>query len=214
MKLFAFVLMALCLAACTASRDGGKIETVENKTVNGSSTAANENRAGNAQTATGGGETKKASDDAARRAECAKVATGDKALLAKQTFPIDFEPFRESCFVTSYNPEYDDPPMDAELAIYTGGKEVFRFPDAFNGVTTGCWVEGVAFQDLNADNLTDVIVAGMCSAKSAPYTENMVYANTGKTFVTDVSANYKLQDFKKIKDISDYVKRNQSDFFK
>jgi len=41
----------------------------------------------------------------------------------------------------------------------------------------------------------------------------MVYVNTGKAFVTDEQANYKLQDLKKIKDISDYVKRNQSEFF-
>lgn len=214
MKLFAFILIALCFADCVSSRDGGKTETVANKTGNGGAAAANENSKGNAQTAAGGGETRKASENLPSRAECANVRAGDKAVLAKQTFPVDFEPFRRSCFVTAYNPEYDEPPLDSEFAIYTDGKEVFKFPNQFNGVTTGCWVEAAAFQDLNADNLTDVIIAGMCSAKSAPYSENMVYVNTGKAFVTDETANYKLQDFKRIKDIADYVKNNQSAFFK
>ena len=57
--------------------------------------------------------------------ECESVDTGDNALLNAQTFPFDFEPFRNSCFVTSYNPEYDEPPMESEIAIYKGGKKVF-----------------------------------------------------------------------------------------
>ncbi len=148
------------------------------------------------------------------KTDCAGVDVGDSAVMAKQTFPIDFAPFTNSCFVTSYNPEYDDPPLESEFAIYKDGAKVFVFPAQFNGVEFGCWVEGAAFEDLNNDNLKDVIVAGMCSAKSAPYSENMIYVNTGKAFTTDENANYKLADFKRIKDITDFVRKNQQIFFK
>jgi len=148
------------------------------------------------------------------KADCAKVDTGDKALLEKQTFPIDFAPFEKSCFVTSYNPEYDNPPMEAEFAVYTNGKKVFDFPNRFNGVTFGCWVDAVAFEDLNGDNLKDVVVVGKCSAKSSDYNENMVYVNTGKAFTTNEDANYKLSDFTKIREINDFVRENKEMFFK
>ena len=148
------------------------------------------------------------------KADCLRVETGDNAILAAQTLPVDFAPFANSCFVTSYNPEYDDPPMETEYAIYQDGKKVFDFPNRFNGVEFGCWVEGVAFEDLNADNLKDIVVAGKCSAKNAPYNENMVYVNTGNEFTTDENANLKLNDFKKIKEITDFAKANQQIFFK
>jgi hypothetical protein len=146
--------------------------------------------------------------------DCESVDTGDNALLKSQTFPVNFDPFRNSCFVTSYNPEYDDPPMESEIAIYKDGRKVFDFPNQFNGVLTGCWIDAVSFQDLNADGLTDVIAVGKCSAKTAPYNENVLYVNTGKAFVTDENANYKLADFKKASDAADFVKRNQQLFFK
>ncbi len=146
--------------------------------------------------------------------DCTSVDAGDNEILAKQTFPIDFAPFSNSCFVTAYNPEFDDPPMESEFAIYKDNKKVFDFPSRFNGVEFGCWVKGVAFEDLNSDNLKDIIVAGKCSAKTAPYNENMVYVNTGKAFTTDETANYKLADFDKIKDISSFVKNNPNIFFK
>jgi hypothetical protein len=148
------------------------------------------------------------------KSDCAGVNVGDNAVMAKQTFPVDFAPFTNSCFVTSYNPEYDDPPLESEFGIYKDGAKVFDFPSQFNGVEYGCWVEGVAFEDLNGDNLKDIIVAGMCSAKSAPYSENMVYVNTGKAFTTGEDANSKLADFKRIKDITDFVRKNQQIFFK
>jgi hypothetical protein len=148
------------------------------------------------------------------KADCLRVETGDNAILTAQTFPVDFAPFVNSCFVTSYNPEYDDPPMETEFAIYQDGKRVFDFPNRFNGVEFGCWVEGVAFEDLNADNLKDIVVAGKCSAKTAPYHENMVYVNTGNEFRTDENANLKLKDFKKIKEITDFARKNQQIFFK
>jgi hypothetical protein len=148
------------------------------------------------------------------KSDCAKVDTGDKKVLEKHTFPIDFAPFEKSCFVTSYNPEYDNPPMEAEFAVYTNGKKVFDFPNQFNGVTFGCWVDAVAFEDLNGDNLKDIVVVGKCSAKTAPYNENMVYVNTGKAFTTSEDANYKLSDFTKVREISDFVRENKEMFFK
>ena len=44
--------------------------------------------------------------------------------------------------------------------------------------------------------------------------ENMVYVNTGRDFTTNEDANYKLADFKRIKDITDFVRKNQQIFFK
>ncbi|HEY0427530.1 MAG TPA: hypothetical protein VGC76_06965 [Pyrinomonadaceae bacterium] len=158
--------------------------------------------------------TGKKEERAITKADCTKVDTGDKALLEKQTFPIDFAPFEKSCFVTSYNPEYDNPPLEAEFAIYTNGKKVFDFPGQFNGVTFGCWVEGVAFEDLNGDDLKDITIVGKCSAKAEPYNENMVYVNTGKAFTTNEDANYKISDYTKIKEINDYVRQNKQIFFK
>lgn len=146
--------------------------------------------------------------------DCENTDVGDNALLKTQTFPVNFEPFRNTCFVTQYNPEYDDPPMESEMAIYRGDEKVFEFPDQFNGVTFGCWVDAVSFQDLNADDLTDIIVVGKCSAKTAPYNENMVYVNTGKGFTTNDSANYEVAELKKAGDIANFVKRNQEKFFK
>lgn len=148
------------------------------------------------------------------KTDCLSVDTGDNEIVKAQTFPIDFAPFDNSCFVTANNPEFNDPPMESEFAIYKDGKKVFDFPSQFNGIEFGCRVEGVAFEDLNGDNLRDVAVVGKCSAKSAPYYENMIYVNTGKAFTTDEDANYKLADFKKIKEITEFAKTNKIIFFK
>ncbi len=139
---------------------------------------------------------------------CYNVDTSPKALLKSQTFAIDFEPFKRSCFVTSHDAEFKDPPLDAEIAIYKDGAKVFTFPDQFNGVTTGCWVDAVSFQDLNRDRLTDIIVVGQCSAKTAPYNENVVYLNDTKSFITLPNGNDRLSDFATIKDIVAFLKEN------
>lgn len=145
--------------------------------------------------------------------DCLKIKAAGKKVDEKQTFAFDHEPFPGACFVTLHDPEFDDPALGSEFFIFKDGRQVYKFPGAFNGVTTGCWAEAVAFQDLNEDGLTDVIIAGMCSAKSAPYSENMVYVNNGKDFATSEDANYTLEKFKKIKDIADFVKRNKEQFF-
>jgi hypothetical protein len=146
--------------------------------------------------------------------ECLSVDAGDNVVFKKQTFAIDFEPFKRSCFVTEHNPEYDDPPLESQFGIYKDGKKVFDFPGQFNGTTFGCWVEAVSFQDLNADSLTDIIVAGKCSAKASPYNENMVYVNDGKGFRTNEDANTRLSEFETVKDIAGFVKENREMFFK
>lgn len=150
----------------------------------------------------------------AARELCYQIDTGDNVVLKSQTFAIDFEPFKGTCFVTAHNPEYDDPPMDSEIAIYRNDKLLFDFPNQFNGVTTGCWVEAVGFQDLNSDQFTDVVVVGKCSAKSAPYNENMVYVNTGKAFTTNEDANTKISEFTTVKAIVGFVSENREIFFK
>jgi hypothetical protein len=147
------------------------------------------------------------------RAACMTVDAGKRAVQKSQTFVIDFEPFKGSCFVTTYNPEYGDSHMESAYDIYKGGKKIFSFPGQFNGSTFGCWVDAAAFQDLNHDGLTDVIVAGKCAAKQADYNENMVYMNTGKTFTTREDGNNQLGDLKTIKEITDFVEDNQQIFF-
>jgi hypothetical protein len=145
--------------------------------------------------------------------ECASVDVGEKKVLKAQTFPIDFEPYRGGCFVTSHSPEYQGSPMESEYAIYVDGKKVFDFPDQFNQTGFGCWVDAVAFQDLNADGLTDVVMVGKCSGKSQTYNENMVYVNNGSEFTTDLDANYKLNEFSKVKDVANFAKNNRKIFF-
>ena len=144
---------------------------------------------------------------------CQSVDTGDYDVYKKQTFAIDFEPFRNSCFVTSHNPEYADPPLESKFAIYKNGKQVFDFPTQFNGRNSGCWIDAVSFQDLNNDNKTDVIVVSKCEAKMGDYNENSVYVNDGKGFTTREDANMNLSDFTTVKQVADFVSENRSMFF-
>ena len=145
---------------------------------------------------------------------CQSVDAGEHKVYRKQTFAIDFEPFKGSCFVSTYDPEFgSDPPLQSEFSIYKNEKKVFDFPNRFNGVNFGCWPDAVAFQDLNGDKRTDVIVIGKCSGKSDTYNENTVYVNDGKGFTTRDDANGALSEFSTIKQVSDFVKENRSMFF-
>jgi hypothetical protein len=146
--------------------------------------------------------------------KCYEVDTGDNILLKRQTFAIDFEPFHGACFVTSHNPEFDEPPMESEFAIYKDGKRVFDFPSQFNGISFGCWIDAVGFQDLNADHLTDIVVVGKCSGKSATFNENMIYVNTGKAFVTDEDKISTIATATNVKEITAAVRRDPAKFFK
>lgn len=143
---------------------------------------------------------------------CLEVDTGDKFLLKPQTFPIDFKPFENSCFVTAYDPEYEDPPLGSEISIYKDGKKVYEFDSRYNPDAATCWVEAVSFEDLTDDGLIDVIVAGKCGAKSGPIQGNEVFINTGKAFYSNIDANDKLEGFSKVKDIANFVRENKQLF--
>ncbi len=144
--------------------------------------------------------------------QCEQVDTGDNILLKSQTFPFDAKPFEGTCFVTEHNPEFDDPPIGSEISLYKDGKRIYRFDSRYNPDSATCYVVGVAFQDLNDDGLKDVIVAGKCGAKSGEIIGNEVFINTGKDFYTSTEANDKLEEFTKIKDIADFVRKNKKDF--
>ncbi len=150
----------------------------------------------------------------AARELCNEIDTGDFPIWKPQTFAIEFEPFAGSCFVTTHNPEYDDPPMESQIAIYRRDKKVLDLPGMFNGVTFGCWVDGVGFQDLNNDGRIDVIVVGKCQAKMGDYNENMVYANDGKTLTTNETANTWISEMKTVKEVAAYARENPEMFFK
>ncbi|MBK9164182.1 MAG: hypothetical protein IPM21_09760 [Acidobacteria bacterium] len=150
----------------------------------------------------------------AARELCFETNTGDTDIVREQTFAIEFEPFKGTCFITMHNPEYDDPPLESEFAIYRGNRRVAEFPEQFNGVNFGCWIEGVGFQDLNDDQKIDAVIVAKCSGKSGEYYENMVYANDGRGFTTNLDANYKLAEFKTVKQIAEYAREHRSAFFK
>ncbi len=203
-------LSALFSAACVFSSKSEKTTGTENKAANNQNASAEKSNSGAGSDQS---EKKTETTKSAEKTDCLNIKVAGKKIDEKQTFAFDHEPFKNACFVTAHDPVFDDPPLNSEFFIYQDGKEIYKFPNQFNGVTTGCWVEAVAFQDLNEDSLTDVIIAGMCSAKTAPYSENMVYVNKGKEFATNEDANYTLENFKKIKDIADFVKQNQGQFF-
>jgi len=214
-ELLFIVLITACLSAGCFFKRGDSGSANRSTSAPAANSTENSNTSGTKGVETKGDNPPEIADQIAlSKKECENTNVGDNTLLKSQTFPLTFEPFKNTCFVTSHNPEFDDPPLESEIAIYKGDKKVFDFPNQFNGVTTGCWVEAVAFQDLNADGLTDIIVVGKCSAKTAPYNENMVYVNTGRAFTTDETANYEVAEMKKAGDIADFVKRNQKLFFK
>ena len=63
------------------------------------------------------------------------------------------------------------------------------------------------------DKKTDVIIAGKCLAAKDSYSVNAVYANIGDKFKTTSTANQLLENFTSVKKISDFVKKNQNNFF-
>lgn len=150
----------------------------------------------------------------AARELCFETNTGDTDIVREQTFAIEFEPFKGTCFITMHNPEYDDPPLESEFAIYRGNRRIAEFPDQFNGVNFGCWVEAVGFQDLNEDQKINAVIVAKCSGKSGEYYENMVYANDGRGFTTNLDANYKLAEFKTVRQVAEYAREHRSAFFK
>lgn len=129
--------------------------------------------------------------------QCTGFQSTGKKLISKQTFPFDHEPFKGACFVTFASKEDmaddSDVPRGSTFHIYKDGKAVYEFPDAFGGLSA-CWVEAVAFEDLNGDAKTDVVIAGKCLGARDSYSMNAVYHNDGRTFTTHHDANSKLDD--------------------
>lgn len=142
---------------------------------------------------------------------CNDLKRAGMKLDKKQTFPINFAPFKGGCFATFHEPDFDDPPLGEKFYIYRDGREVFAFPDPNQAATYT--VEAVAFEDLNGDNLTDVIVVGSAGAKSGKVYSNQVFTNTSQDFYTDRDANLELDDFTKISEIKNFVKKNPKIFF-
>jgi hypothetical protein len=217
-KILVFLIAVVFAAACTGGKQSAENQTnsdniYANKSQPDTKGKAAVTHAGEEGPSAGAG--KVTTNNAVAKAACMTVDLGGKrAVMKSQTFAVDFEPFKGACFVTTYNPEYGDSHMESQYDIYKDGKKIFSFPGEFNGSTFGCWVDAVAFQDLNHDGLTDVMVVGKCVAKQADYNENMVYMNTGKAFITREDGNNQLGDFKTVKEISDFVEDNQQIFFK
>jgi hypothetical protein len=157
-------------------------------------------------------ETKSAGDKSA----CLTAKIAGKRLIANQTFVFDYEPFKESCFVTFASKEdmldEKDVPRGSTFYIFKDGKQIYDFEDAFDG-QPACWVEGVGFEDLNGDGKTEVIIAGKCLAAKDSYPVNAIYENYQDDFHTYPSQNETLDNFTTIKQISDFAKKNPKEFF-
>ena len=211
------VSIAICLSflACSAT----VTKTVEQPKANDSK-AENSKPQTNANVSnkTGSNENTSAKQTAATdKSDCLTAKIDGKKLIPDQTFIFDFEPFTKSCFVTFANKEDmlndKDLPRGSTFYIFKDGKQVYQFEDAFDG-QPACWVEGVGFEDINGDKLTDVIIAGKCLAAKDSYAVNAVYANENGKFKTDGAANQELENFTTVKQISDFVKKNKDKFFK
>lgn len=147
---------------------------------------------------------------------CPAVKRDGMIQIKSQTFPFNFKPFNDMCFVTFGNLDQmldeRDVPRGSTFHLYQNGQSVLDLPDAFDG-QEACWVEGVSFKDLNSDGFTDIIIAGSCLAARDSYPANAIFVNTGEDFTTDAAANEKLADFKKLSEIEAFVRKNQSIFF-
>jgi guanyl-specific ribonuclease Sa len=205
------IILAVLSTACLGISNGSQVPATVNETQSSGANQMIKSNLNSTALAPQNSGAKKNNDDCRSSAKI----TGRK-LVTKQTFPFDFKPFEKSCFVTFANPEEmvdeTDLPRGSEFYIFREGKQIFQFPDAFDN-TSGCWIEGVSFEDLNDDNLTDVIVAGKCLAAKDSYNQNAVYVNTGTGFTTNNQANSKLENFDKAKDIVNFVKKNRKLFF-
>jgi len=147
---------------------------------------------------------------------CPAVSRPGKRQIKSQTFPFNFQPFNDTCFVTFGSTEAmldeKDLPRGSTFHLYRNGQAVLDLPDGFDG-QEGCWVEAVAFKDLNRDGLTDIIIAGKCLGARDSYPQNAIFVNTGKDFTTNSQANQRLESFTKLSAIETFVKRNLKIFF-
>lgn len=150
------------------------------------------------------------------KSACLKARLDRKKLVADQTFVFDYEPFRNACFVTFGNLDEmmddKDLPRGSTFYIYRDGEQVYEFPDAFDG-QTGCWVEGVGFEDLNGDGKTEVVIAGRCLGAKDSYPSNAVYLNIRDDFQINPEQSRLIENFKTVKEISAFVRKNKNKFF-
>lgn len=215
MKHALFLLIVLITSFATAcsfnigSNSATNAGTASN-TSNSYSTADNSNA--NARTVPPTAETKAVVDPA----KCSAFSQSGKRFISNQSFRVDFEPFKGACFVTFGSREdmldEKDLPRGSTFYFYKDGKQVFELPDAFNGQSS-CWVEAVAFNDLNDDGKTDIVMAGKCLGAKDSYPSNAVYANNGRGFTTDADANEKLEDLTTVDAIKSFVKKDLKSFF-
>ncbi len=210
MKLLTFVIIALAFAGCSVNVGTNQPAQTPNQ-----NTAATPANAVKLET-TGTVPSNTAAAPGPAGDKCAGVKIPGLKLIAKQTFAFDYKPFEGSCFVT-FGTEEDmlddkDVPRGSTFHIFKNGKQVFEFPDAFAG-QPACWVEAVAFDDLNGDGQTDVVMAGKCLGAKDSYPSNAVYVNNGRGFTTKDAPNEKLGVFTTIKDIEAYVAKTQRMFF-
>ncbi|MBK8811175.1 MAG: hypothetical protein IPN69_10660 [Acidobacteria bacterium] len=187
-----------------------------NSPANSAAPAANNKATDNSSSTTAKSNVTESKPAAADKSACLTAKMDGKKLIASQTFVFDNEPFKGSCFVTFANREdmvdEKDVPRGSTFHIFKDGKKVFDFPDAFAG-TQACWVEAVGFEDLNDDKKTDVIIAGSCLSARDSYPQNAVYSNEGNGFTTRDESNELLNEFKTVKAIGDFVKKNAGKFF-
>lgn len=210
--LLAAATVLACGMACTAGSSG-------TRAAGGNTNAGQSDSPGGAAELTGSSESVPGNDSSLGHSlpeepasACADLSVGDKAVLKSQTFPFDHRPFERSCFVTLFDPDFPDPPLGSEIAIFRNGEPVYRFESQFGPDSATCWVIAVGFRDLNGDSLTDIIIVGKCGAKSGAYNANEVFINTGLGFDTNDLVNEKLEDFTTVEDIADFVKKNQQFF--
>lgn len=209
-RVYLFILSASLFLIST-----GCFSASENKTSPAeSANIQNSNIANADETAEAG---KKAAETTTRKSppnECFGLKKEGFMLDKKQTFPLDFPPFEKSCFAVFHDPEFTDPALGAQFFVYRDGKEIFEFPEQFNGGNATCWVDAVAFDDVNKDDLKDILVVGKCGAKSGSYNENMAYINTGRDFKVNKEANMEMMDFSKISQMKDFIEKHQGSFAK
>lgn len=213
MTKFRFIILVLILfsiSACSVQVNQPNSNAATPKTENSNSTKTEPAKEVNTNIANSNHQ--QPSEKTKDNSSCYNATRDDLMVDKKQTFPIDFKPFEGACFVTFHDPEFDNPPLGSQFFIYKDGKEIFEFPDQFGMGNTTCWVDAVAFEDLNGDQLKDIAIVGKCGAKSGSYNENMVYLNTGKDFSTNAESNAEMMDFSKVSQIRDFVKKNPKMF--
>jgi hypothetical protein len=211
MKAILFIILLAYSSACSINLSSPNSAAAPNQNASNTTTQKPDEKAQPASTVT----TPK-NEPKPAAVNCPPVKRAGKRQIKSQSFPFNFKPFTNACFVTFASVEEmldeKDVPRGSTFHIYQDGESVLDLPDAFDG-QTACWIEGVAFKDLNGDGLTDIVLAGSCLGAKNSYPSNAIYVNNGEDFTTNAEANQKLENFKKLSEIEAFVKKNQGLFF-